>query len=96
MIATAAGELAGTTTSASYGAPYNTNSDGQKLGPLSLQKWAGVRLPVDSANDLVLEPLSGVTGDPALTAALAHVEGGTRRPTDHMGHGIRRCAGQGT
>ena len=70
LIATAAGELAGTTTSAGYGAPYNTNSDGQKLGPLSLQKWAGVRIPVDSAS-LVLRPLGGVSGDPTLTSALA-------------------------
>ena len=69
LVATAAGELAGTTTSAGYGAPYNTNSDGQKLGPLSLQKWGGVRLPVDSAG-LVLGPLSAVSGDPALTSAL--------------------------
>ena len=70
LIATAAGELAGTTTSAGYGAPYNTNSDGQKLGPLSLQKWGGVRLPVDSAG-LVLGPLSGVSGNSGLTSALA-------------------------
>src|SRR5450631_3732347 len=70
VIATAGEELAGTTTSAGYGAPYNTNSDGQKLGPLSLQKWAGVRLPVDSAS-LILRPLSGVSGDPTLTTALS-------------------------
>ncbi len=69
VITTAAGELAGTTTSATYGPPYNSNGDGLKLGPLSLQKWAGVRLPVDSAG-LVLGPLSGVSGDSALTAAL--------------------------
>ena len=41
VVATAAGELAGTTTSAGYGPPYNTASDGQKLGPLPLQKWGG-------------------------------------------------------
>src|SRR5450631_1036089 len=70
LIATAAGELAGTTTSAGYGAPYNTNSDGQKLGPLSLQKWAGVRLPVDSAS-LILRPLSNLSGDPTLSTALS-------------------------
>ncbi|HEX3004893.1 MAG TPA: hypothetical protein VHO27_11835 [Angustibacter sp.] len=58
VVATAAGELAGTTTSATYGAPYNTAGDGQKLGPLALQKWAGVRLPVDSAKDLVITPLA--------------------------------------
>jgi hypothetical protein len=70
VTATAAAELAGTSASATYGAPYNSNSGGQKLGPLSLQKWAGVRLPVDSAG-LVLRPLRGVSGDPALSAALA-------------------------
>ena len=70
VVATAAGELAGTTTSAGYGAPYNSNSPGQKLGPLSLQKWAGVRLPVDSAG-LVLRPLNNLSGDPALATALS-------------------------
>lgn len=71
VVATAAGELAGTTTSATYGPPYNVAGDGQALGPFALQKWAGVRLPVDSAKDLVLAPLRLVTGDPTLTASLA-------------------------
>src|SRR5438876_11957962 len=34
VVATAAAELAGTSTSAGYGAPYNHASAGQKLGPL--------------------------------------------------------------
>jgi len=38
VVATAAAELAGTTTSAGYGAPYNHAAEGQKLGPLPLQK----------------------------------------------------------
>jgi hypothetical protein len=72
MVATSVGELAGTTTSATYGPPYNHASTGQKLGPLSLQKWAGVRTPVDSANDLVITPLRDVSAnDLALRAALA-------------------------
>jgi hypothetical protein len=70
VVATATGELAGTTTSASYGPPYNHAAEGQKIGPIPLQKWAGVRLPVDSANDLVLSPLRRVTGDTGLTSAL--------------------------
>lgn len=70
VVATATGELAGTTTSATYGPPYNSASDGQKLGPLPLQKWGGVRIPVDSARDLVVTPLSLGAGDPALRAAL--------------------------
>ena len=75
VIATAAGELAGTTTSAGYGPPYNSASDGQSIGPLHLQKWAGVTIPVDPANDLVLTPLSRIAGDPALTVALARYTG---------------------
>ncbi len=69
VTATAVGELAGTTTSATYGAPYNHASPGQSVLGLSLQKWGGVGVPVNSA-DLVLQPLRGVANDPALTQAL--------------------------
>ncbi len=77
VVATAVGELAGTTSSAGYGPPYNTNSEGQKLGPLPLQKWGGVRYPIDSAQDLVLTPLQGVTGNAALSTALTAWKGAT-------------------
>jgi hypothetical protein len=70
VIATATAELAGTSTSASYGAPYNTASPGQKLGPLSLQRWAGVRIPVNSAEEFVLAPLRTASTDPAVVTAL--------------------------
>jgi hypothetical protein len=56
VVATATAELAGTSGSATYGAPYNHNATGQKLLGLPLQKWGGVRLPVDSTR-LVLDPL---------------------------------------
>ena len=69
VIATATGELAGTTTSATYGAPYNHNADGQSVLGVPLQKIGGVRIPVDST-ELVLQPLTDQVGDPALTAAL--------------------------
>jgi len=69
VVATAAGELAGTTTSATYGAPYNHASPGQSVLGIPLQRWGGVGLPLSSA-DLVLDPLSGVTGDTALASAL--------------------------
>ena len=65
------GELAGTSASATYGPPYNSASEGQKIGPLPLQKLGGVRLPVDSA-DLVLGPLGQVANDPKLAAALSN------------------------
>jgi hypothetical protein len=70
VVATATAELAGTSTSAGYGAPYNHASEGQKIGPLPTQKWGGVRIPVNSADDLVLAPLRTVAGDAALTNAL--------------------------
>jgi hypothetical protein len=70
LVTTAAGELAGTTTSAGYGAPYNSNAEGQKLGPIPMQKLGGVRIPINSA-DLVLGPLSQASNSPEVTAAVA-------------------------
>jgi hypothetical protein len=76
FVATAVAELAGTSSSASYGAPYNhVAGSGQKLGPLSLERLAGVRIPVDPAQDFVLKPLRAVPDDPPLTAALAAYNG---------------------
>jgi hypothetical protein len=69
VVATAAGELAGTTTSATYGAPYNHEADGQNVLGVPLQKLGGVRIPVDSAA-LVLGPLTQRVGDPTLADAL--------------------------
>jgi hypothetical protein len=69
VVATATGELAGTTTSATYGAPYNHASEGQSVLGLKLQKWGGVGIPVNSA-DLVLQPLQHVR-DPNVQKALA-------------------------
>jgi hypothetical protein len=70
VVATAVGELAGTTTSATYGAPYNDASPGQSVLGLKLQKWGGVGNPVNSA-DLVLQPLRQESGNPLTRAALA-------------------------
>lgn len=71
VVATAAGELAGTTTSAAYGPPYNDAGSAQSFGFLMPAKWAGVTQRLDSANDLVLSPLSTVTGNRDLSVALA-------------------------
>ncbi|MGW7447092.1 hypothetical protein [Kitasatospora sp. NPDC054795] len=69
--ATAVAELAGTSTSAGYGPPYNhTPGAGQKIGPVGLQDAAGVRIPVDPAEDFVLRPLSQSPGPAEVTAAL--------------------------
>ena len=68
VAATAAGELAGTTTSATYGAPYNHQSPGQTVLGIPLQRWGGVRLPTSSA-DLVLQPLEDQQGRSLLERA---------------------------
>jgi hypothetical protein len=58
FVTTASGELAGTTTSAGYGNPYNTNGDGQSWGPIAPGKWFGTRIPIDSADTFVIQPLT--------------------------------------
>ena len=71
FVLTAASELDGTSGSAGYGAPYTDDPGAaQKLGPITPQNWFGVTLPVDPAADFVVNPLSGVPGDAALTLAL--------------------------
>ena len=83
LVTTATEELAGTTVSATYGAPYNTGTGSvQSLGFFSPQRWAGAREPVDSAEEFVLGPLrAAAAGDTALTGALSAYEGAgdTRR-----------------
>ena len=92
VVATATGELAGTTTSATYGAPYNHAAEGQKVLGVPLQKMGGVRIPEDS-QDLVLQPLEGVTGVPALGQALATWKSAPSDQQQCLGHGVRRCPG---
>src|SRR5258708_30976913 len=62
LVTTATGELAGTTVTADYGAPYNGGSAAvQSLGFFSPQAWAGARLAVDPAQDFVLKPLQAAS-----------------------------------
>ena len=68
VVATATGELAGTTTSATYGPPYNHAATGQTVLGVPLQKWGGVRIPVSSA-DLVLQPLESLPARPGVALA---------------------------
>ncbi len=71
FLTTATAELDGSSDTAGYGPPYNHAATGQVIGPLKLQKWAGVSHPIDTAQDFVLAPLLTVPGNPSLTAALA-------------------------
>jgi hypothetical protein len=60
FVTTATNELGGSnpTTSAAYGQPYNTTADAaQTWGPIAPQVWFGVRIPVDSADAFVIDPL---------------------------------------
>jgi hypothetical protein len=57
FVTTATNELAGSTTSAGYGAPYNSAGPGQAWGPIAPQSWFGVRIPIDSATAFVIQPL---------------------------------------
>ncbi|MDH6574701.1 hypothetical protein [Kitasatospora sp. MAP5-34] len=69
--ATAVTELGGTSTTAQYGPPYNhTPGAGQKIGPVGLQRAAGVRIPVDTAEDFVLRPLRQAPEPAEVSAAL--------------------------
>jgi len=75
---TAATELDGSSGTATYGAPYNHTPDAaQKVGPVSLQHIAGVTHPIDTVNDFVVGPLSGVPADSELGAALVQWKGAT-------------------
>ena len=73
FVTTATNELSGQSASSQYGPPYNSGTAStQAVGPLSLQGFAGVHVPVDSANDFVLSPLGlASSGNPDLTASLA-------------------------
>jgi hypothetical protein len=71
FVTTATGELAGTTISAGYGAPYNNAGGEQSWGPIAPQVWFGQRIPVDSANQFVLQPLKYASvGNADLASAL--------------------------
>jgi hypothetical protein len=64
-------ELDGTSTSATYGPPYNHGTGSvQSLGPVSIQKFFGVRIPIDPATSFVITPLRALPPTPSLTAAL--------------------------
>jgi hypothetical protein len=72
FVATSVTELAGTSELAEYGPPYNHTPEAtQKIGPLDLQSAPGVRIPIDTAKDFVLEPLSEIPGNLRLKRALA-------------------------
>lgn len=70
FIATATGELGGTSETAGYGPPYNATPDAtQKIAAFDPQTWSGVQIPIDTAQDFVLDPLSALPNPPAELSA---------------------------
>ena len=58
FLATTLDELTGSSDVAGYGPPYTDTADAaQSLFGLSPQTWAGVRIPIDTGEDFVLQPL---------------------------------------
>ncbi len=100
FLTTALSELNGTSAVATYGPPYNsTPGAGQKIGPVSLQRFAGVRVPVDTADDFVLKPLGQVAeSDPALQSALSRFQSATpdQRATWETNYGKALAKGRPT
>jgi hypothetical protein len=75
-------ELAGNSTIAQYGPPYNSGDGSvQSVGPVSPQKIAGAGLPLDTAQAYVLGPLATVK-DATVTAAVTTF---TSASTDQQG-----------
>jgi hypothetical protein len=71
FLGTAASELNGTSLTATYGPPYNTNGTPQSL-LFAPANWFGVTMPIDTAQSFVLQPLAATAPtNRALTAALA-------------------------
>jgi hypothetical protein len=77
FVTTATNELAGATTVANYGPPYNSGSGSvQSWGFFHAQQWTGVQVDTNPPNDFVLQPLAQSTvGDAALATALTAFNG---------------------
>jgi len=76
FVTTANDELAGASTTANYGPPYNNGTGSvQSIGPISPQSWAGVHATVDQPHDFVINPLKQAAGnDSPLMAAINSYE----------------------
>ena len=77
----------GRTTSAGYGAPYNTRRTRARAGARSRRRSGSAqRIPVDSANDFVLQPLEArKLRQHRPRHGAEPVAGGDRRPADASG-----------
>ncbi len=68
---TAITELDGSSGTATYGPPYNgTTGSSQSIGPFSPESWIGVHIPIDTADDYVIDPLRTLPNGPDVQAAV--------------------------
>jgi hypothetical protein len=74
FVTTATTELDGSSTTGSYGPPYNHASSGQHIAFIHLAKWLGVSHPINTAQDFVLAPLRSLTNQPVLQRAVSSYE----------------------
>ncbi len=73
-------ELEGTSTSATYGPPYNHGSGSvQDIYGVSIQRAIGVTNPIDPSKDFVVDPLGTVSGQPRLKEALERYSSADQR-----------------
>ncbi len=63
-------QLNQTSETATYGPPYNNASSGQELGPISLAKVTGVRIPINTVSAFVIDPLKSLPPAAPLSGAL--------------------------
>ncbi len=73
LIQTALDDLSGQDAISTYGPPYNnTPGASQSIGPISPEAWAGVQIPIQSAQDEVIAPLTRmIPVDPSLARPIA-------------------------
>lgn len=81
LVDTALQDLSGQDAISTYGPPYsNTPGAAQTLGPISPQQWAGVQIPINSAQVNVIGPLQKITSvDPSLQTPLSQWKSASKK-----------------
>jgi hypothetical protein len=96
FVATAMTELDRTSGTATYGPPYNNAATGQQIGPLTLAKWMGINVNVNTATDFVVAPLSTLADQPALKSALTTFTGASSAQRASWEANYTKALGTGT
>jgi hypothetical protein len=91
-------QLDGNSTIAGYGPPYNNGTGSvQYVGPISLQQWIGVHIPVNTAQDYVLGPLAQVApANPTWEAALTRFNGASSQQQTAWENAYNTALGKAT